>query len=302
LRFDSSGAISLDMFEESWNRFVIKMATGSGKTKVLSLILVWSYFHKLYEIDSKLSRNFLIITPNIIVLDRIKADFDGFKIFYTDPIIPGNGFDGKDWRNDFQLKLHIQDDVNIVNKTGNVFLSNIHRVYDSNKNEPSFDDEDTSDYFLGERPVSSTTESKLDLDVIVRNIDELMILNDEAHHIHDKKLAWFKSIEDIHNNLLQKNKKLSMQVDFTATPKKNNGAIFPQTICDYPLVEAIYQKIVKTPVLPDKESRKKLKEKTSTKYSQQYEDYLRLGYEEWKKVYRQQKKLNKKAVFFCHGR
>ncbi|MDR2544299.1 MAG: DEAD/DEAH box helicase family protein [Methanobrevibacter sp.] len=298
LRFDGSDAISPAMFEESWNRFVIKMATGSGKTKVLSLIIAWSYFHKLYEIDSKLSRNFLIITPNIIVLDRIKTDFDGFKIFYTDSIIPDNGFDGKDWRNDFQLKLHIQDNVNIVNKTGNVFLSNIHRVYDSNKKEPSFDDEDASDYFLGERPVSSTTESKLDLDVIVRSIDELMILNDEAHHIHDKKLAWFKSIEDIHNNLLQKNKKLSMQVDFTATPKKNNGAIFPQTICDYPLVEAIYQKIVKTPVLPDKESRKKLKERTSAKYSQQYEDYLRLGYEEWKKVYRQQEKLNKKAVLF----
>jgi len=29
-----------------------------------------------------------------------------------------------------------------------------------------------------------------------------MVLNDEAHHIHDSKLAWFKSIEDIHNRLL----------------------------------------------------------------------------------------------------
>ncbi|MGH2568160.1 MAG: DEAD/DEAH box helicase family protein, partial [Bacteroidota bacterium] len=69
LRFDSSGAVSAGMFAESWKRFVIKMATGSGKTKVLSLLLAWSYFHKLYEADSTLARNFLVITPNIIVLD-----------------------------------------------------------------------------------------------------------------------------------------------------------------------------------------------------------------------------------------
>jgi len=67
LRYDSSGAVSTGMFAESWRRFVVKMATGSGKTKVLSLVLAWSYFHKLYEENSDLARNFLIITPNIIV-------------------------------------------------------------------------------------------------------------------------------------------------------------------------------------------------------------------------------------------
>ncbi|MFH1909592.1 MAG: DEAD/DEAH box helicase family protein, partial [bacterium] len=77
LRFDSSGAVSAGMFSETWTRYVVKMATGSGKTKVLSLILAWCYYHKLYEDDSQLARNFLVITPNIIVLDRIRADFDG---------------------------------------------------------------------------------------------------------------------------------------------------------------------------------------------------------------------------------
>ncbi|MBC6415931.1 MAG: DEAD/DEAH box helicase family protein [Bdellovibrionales bacterium] len=37
MKFDSSGILSEKMFEENWRRFVIKMATGSGKTKVLSL-------------------------------------------------------------------------------------------------------------------------------------------------------------------------------------------------------------------------------------------------------------------------
>jgi len=39
MRFDSSGAVSSGMFDESWRRYVVKMATGAGKTKVLSLAL-----------------------------------------------------------------------------------------------------------------------------------------------------------------------------------------------------------------------------------------------------------------------
>src|SRR3989338_3865833 len=142
MRFDSSGAVSIGMFAENWKRFVIKMATGSGKTKVLSLVLAWSYFHKLYENESDLARNFLIITPNIIVLDRIRTDFDGLKIFYEDPILPPNGYDGQNWQDDFQLTLHIQDDANITRKYGNIFLTNIHRVFEGKDKDASFEDED----------------------------------------------------------------------------------------------------------------------------------------------------------------
>jgi len=219
LRFDSSGAVSAVMFDESWRRFVIKMATGTGKTKVMSLVLAWSYFHKLYEPDSDLARNFLLITPNIIVLDRIRTDFDGLRIFFEDPVLPPNGysgnFEGHNWCDDFQLTLHIQDEVNVIRKTGNIFLTNIHRVYSGNNVEPSADDEDTMDYFLGRRPTGATTDSKVDLGDIVRDIDELVVLNDEAHHIHDPKMAWFKSIEDIHNRLKHKDKFLSLQVDMS---------------------------------------------------------------------------------------
>ena len=59
LRFDASGAVSSGMFAEEWPRYVLKMATGAGKTKVLSLLIAWSFFHKLYEADSTLSRNIL---------------------------------------------------------------------------------------------------------------------------------------------------------------------------------------------------------------------------------------------------
>ncbi|HUY36136.1 MAG TPA: DEAD/DEAH box helicase family protein [Pirellulales bacterium] len=298
MRFDGSGAVSAGMFDETWRRFVVKMATGSGKTKVLSLVLAWSFFHRLYEPDSALARNFLVVAPNIIVLDRIRKDFDGLRIFLQDPVLPDNGYDGHDWRDDFQLTLHMQDEVRVVRKTGNIFLTNIHRVYAGDETLPSADDDDTTDYFLGTRPTGATTDSKLDLGMIVRDVDELAILNDEAHHIHDPKMAWFKSIQDIHHRLLQKDSALALQVDVTATPRHNNGAIFVQTVSDYPLVEAISQNVVKHPVLPDAASRAKLQERQTSKFTEKYADYLELGVIEWRKAYRAHEKLGKKAILF----
>lgn len=301
MRFDASGAVSASMFDEAWPRFVVKMATGAGKTKVLSLLIAWSYFHKLYENDSPLSRNFLLIAPNIIVLDRLRTDFDGLKIFFNDPVLPENGHAGQNWRDDFQLALHIQDNVRVVRPVGNIFLTNIHRVYLGDVREPSLEDDDLRDYFLspfGDRPVGKTTDSQTDLGEIVREIDELAVFNDEAHHIHDSRLAWFQSIQDIHHRLLQKDLKLALQVDVTATPRHQNGAIFVQTVSDYPLVEAIAQNVVKHPVLPDAPSRAKLTEHKSALITERYADYLHLGVEEWRKSYAEHEKLGKKAVLF----
>ncbi len=298
MRLAPESPLSAQHFPEDWQRYVIKMATGAGKTKVLSLALAWSFFNKTYEADSNLSRNFLVIAPNIIVLDRIYKDFKGLDIFFHDPVIPDNGYDGRNWRDDFQLTLHVQDDVRVVRPTGNIFLTNIHRVYSGDDIPPSFDDEDTMDYFLGPRPTGKTTDSKVDLGMIVRDIEELMILNDEAHHIHDERMAWFKSIQDIHNKLKQKDKALSLQIDVTATPKHNNGEIFVQTVSDYPLVEAIIQNVVKHPVLPDAASRDKLHERQTAVYTERYADYLDLGIVEWKKAYDEHEKAEKKAILF----
>lgn len=301
LRFDASGAVSGGMFDESWPRYVLKMATGAGKTKVLSLLIAWSFFHKLYETESRLARNFLLVAPNIIVLDRLRQDFEGLRIFFTDPVLPDNGFEGRNWRDDFQLTLHIQDDVRVVRQTGNLFLTNIHRVFLGEVVEPSLDDDDLRDYFLdpfGAKPTGKTTDSKTDLGEIVREIDELAVFNDEAHHIHDSRLAWFKSIQDIHHRMLQKDCRLALQIDVTATPRHNNGAIFVQTVSDYPLVEAIYQNVVKRPILPDPASCARLTEFKSAIFCEKYVDYLQLGVEEWRKSYAEHQKLGKKAVLF----
>ena len=298
IKYDKLGRVSPNMFYEDWLRFVIKMATGSGKTKVMSLLLAWAYFHKMYEEYSGLARNFLLITPNIIVLERIKTDFVGLKIFYEDPVLPDNGYEGQNWQDDFQITLHLQDEVRTISTTGNIFLTNIHRVFEGDVKETNLNDENTVDYFLGDKPVAKTNDSRVDLGEIIRDIDELMVINDEAHHIHDDKLAWFRSIRDIHNKLLQKDKKLSLQIDLTATPKHNNGAIFVQTVSDYPLVEAIHQRIVKNPVLPDQASRAKLIEKQSSLFTEKYEDFIRLGVEEWRKTYKELEPTGKKSILF----
>ena len=304
LRFDASGSVSSNMFDEDWPRYVVKMATGAGKTKVLSLLIAWSFFHKLYEPDSPLARNFLLIAPNIIVLDRLRADFDGLRIFFNDPVLPDNGYGdvvSRDWRDDFQLTLHIQDDVRIVRPTGNLFLTNIHRVYLGDMPEPSLEDDDLRDYFLapfGPKPVGKTTDSNTDLGEIVREVEELAVFNDEAHHIHDNRLAWFKCIQDIHHRMLQKDARLALQLDVTATPRHNDGAIFVQTVSDYPLVEAIHQNVVKHPVLPDAASRSRLHEVKSAIFTEKHADYLQLGVEEWRKSYAEHAALGKKAVLF----
>jgi type III restriction enzyme len=133
--------------------------------------------------------------------------------------------------------------------------------------------------------------------MVVRDIDELIVINDEAHHIHEEN-AWLKSIRDIDNKLKQKGGGLSLQLDVTATPKNNKGAIFVQTISDYPLVEAIHQRVVKQPVVPDEASRGKLKEGQSVVFTEKWRDHIHLGVEEWRKTYEQLLPTNKKSLLF----
>ena len=85
-----------------------------------------------------------------------------------------------------------------------IFLTNIHRVSISSNRTPSEDDENLTDYLIGTRAMSNTRASDVDLGKIVREVDELMILNDEAHHIWEAGLSWFKNIQDLVYGLRQR--------------------------------------------------------------------------------------------------
>ena len=71
--------------DDNLTRYCIKMATGSGKTKVMALAIVWHYFNAVRENDSDYAKTFLVLAPNVIVFERLRKDFAGGRIFRTDP-------------------------------------------------------------------------------------------------------------------------------------------------------------------------------------------------------------------------
>ena len=73
---------------DDFARYAIKMATGSGKTKVMALAVAWQYFNAVAEGRDDYAKTFLVVAPNVIVFERLRSDFGGGRVFRTDPIIP----------------------------------------------------------------------------------------------------------------------------------------------------------------------------------------------------------------------
>src|SRR5438128_272784 len=73
---------------DEFGRYALKMATGSGKTKVMAMAIAWQYFNAVREASDDYAATFLMIAPNVIVLERLMVDFAGGRIFQTDPVIP----------------------------------------------------------------------------------------------------------------------------------------------------------------------------------------------------------------------
>ncbi len=134
--------------------------------------------------------------------------------------------------------------------------------------------------------------------MIVRDIDELMVLTTRPTTFTMQGWPGSSPLRTSTTGCCRKGGALALQVDVTATPRHNNGAIFVQTVADYPLVEAISQNVVKHPVLPDAPSRAKLSERQSAKYTEKYADYIDLGVIEWRKAYAEHEKMGKKAILF----
>ncbi len=98
-------ALGITEEEDLWTRYAFKMATGSGKTKVMSLAIVWSYFHALRESESDMARHFVIVAPNLTVYERLKDDFGDGRIFDDAPLIPA------EWRGDWNVTTVLQDEA-----------------------------------------------------------------------------------------------------------------------------------------------------------------------------------------------
>ena len=61
---------------DDFARYAVKMATGSGKTKVMSLAIAWQFLNAAAEARDDFAKTFLLIAPNVIVFERLRTDFE----------------------------------------------------------------------------------------------------------------------------------------------------------------------------------------------------------------------------------
>jgi len=283
-------ALGITEDEDAWSRYAFKLATGAGKTKVMSLCIVWSYFHALRESDSEMARHFVVIAPNLTVYERLKEDFGNGRVFDEDPLIP------PEWRGDWNLSVVLQDEASGAATGGTLYLTNIHRLYDTAKRKQKAE-QDTYDW-MG--PVVSKTKA-LDTGAALRDRitahRRVMVLNDEAHHVWDPDSAWNEAIRTLHETILSRSgNKLVAQLDFSATPKDNKGQLFKHIVCDTPLGEAVDAGIVKTPIIG--QASRKLVEQATDNAAYRWEQHLLLGYERWRKSLEEWQASGKKPLLF----
>ena len=285
-------ALGITEDEDTWARYAFKLATGAGKTKCMSLAIVWSYFHALREPDSELARHFVVIAPNLTVYERLKEDFapdDRPDIFHTDPLIP------PEWKSDWNLSVVLQDEASGTPTGAVLYLTNIHRLYEPRKGTKK--DSETYD-FIGP-PVSkgAALDTGAKLRERITSHQRIMVLNDEAHHVWDPGSAWNEAIRFLNDSIRKKTgTSLVSQLDFTATPKDNKGQLFKHVVVDTPLGEAVDGGIVKTPIIGG--ASEKLREQPSDNAAFKYDSHLRLGYERWLRSQEEWEKSGKKTLLF----
>ena len=262
-----------------WARYVCKMATGSGKTKVMSLAIVWSYFNARFENDLRddYSKTFALIAPNVIVYQRLLDDFRDGKIFREDPLIP------PEWQSEWQFAVVTRDDAGAPGADGTLYLTNIHQLYperESGRRRAGRESAAITAVLGGPRPTGSeSTGSELRRRILSHG--DLMVFNDEGHHVHTDELEWSKVIDRMHAELEQRTGVgLRAQLDFSATPKHNNGVLFQEVIVDYPIAAAVDDGIVKRPIIGEISAQ----EYSSDDAANQYRDYLTSGIELWKQA------------------
>jgi type III restriction enzyme len=276
--------IRLPSYDE-FARYCVKMATGSGKTKVMSLAIAWQFLNAVREQDDiakDYAKTFLLLAPNVIVLERLKTDFANGSIFVNDPVIPREL--GIFW----ELDCIMRGDSERAPMEGALFLTNIQQFYE--RPEGNGDEEpDAMTAVLGPKPPTNKIEITDFGERIAKRAGHLLVVNDEAHHTHEEESEWNNVIRALH-----KETPLTAQLDFSATPRFQKGAIFPWTVSDYPLKQAILDNIVKRPM----KGIAKIDEAKSQIASVRYRGYLAAAVERWREYREQLAALKRKPVLF----
>jgi type III restriction enzyme len=286
-----TAALGVNPDDDRWAKYAFKLATGAGKTKVMSLAIVWSYFHALRESDSPMAKHFVVTAPNLTVFERLKTDFKpaegGQDIFDKDPLIPVA------WRGDWNMSVVLQDEASGAATGGTLYLTNIHRLYD---NERRKKEAETYGWMGPTVSRAKALDTGAELRKRITGHERVMVLNDEAHHLWDPGSAANEAISYLHETIASRTGAgLVAQLDFSATPKDDGGRIFQHVVCDTPLGEAVDGGIVKTPIIG---RGKGWVERTSTDASERFEEQLRVGYARWLKSKEEWQASGKKPLLF----
>lgn len=287
---------------DDFARYCIKMATGSGKTKVLALAVAWQYFNAVLEDEQIYAKTSLLIAPNVIVFERLRTDFASGAVFRTDPIIPPA------LKIFWDVEFYMRGDGERAGSEGTLYLTNIQQLYEreDNANDKEVDIMTT---MLGPKPPANISQPDNFAERLIERGGPLFIANDEAHHTHDEDNEWNKTIRRLHQAITslplgreavsspgtEGGQTGVIQLDVSATPRYSKGSLFTWVIFDYPLKQAILDNVTKRPI---KGIAQGIKEVPSDIASVRYQSYLTAGVERWREYRDQLQPLKRKPVLF----
>jgi len=255
-------------------KYAVKMATGSGKTWVLAALLIWQYFNKTNGEAGNYSYRFLVVTPGHEVLNRILDSFKGKRDPKTGNRDPSTSDykrslfvpDGSRWRERFHFEILEPSDVQPNSSPPDGPF-----VYITNWQQFRFKStaKDLWAQFTGE-DVEEQPRGEIILDFLSEYPD-LIIMNDEAHHVHaktkpqkqtgrDQELVWRQFMNRLYDRLKEQQEAQFgpfIQIDFSATPfygSREKKEYFPHIVYDYPLINAMHEMLVKQLFLEERQS------------------------------------------------
>lgn len=237
---------------DPWGKLGAQLATGSGKTKVMSLLVAWSFLNAAVDPKNPLGfgKHSLVVVPGLFVRDRLLADFRpaGRKtrasVFFTDPVIPPELATYWD--------LTVYDPITCPHRLdpsrGALVVTNFHQLLRESERltVPSSGNRAQLGIDL---LFNSKDPTKLE-DIsspLVDRFDEsrgLLVINDEAHHVGDEPahtafeqkarqqakqkgaeieaMAWIRSLRKVHGTGTRGGR-LMLQVDLSATLFEEQG-------------------------------------------------------------------------------
>ncbi len=266
-------------------KYCIKMATGTGKTWVLNALLVWQYLNFKVGTAGSFTKNFLIVTPGLIIYDRMldtllgKERKNGKRDYKTADLKQHEElFLPPEYRETVQAfvqnRVIVKEELarGKLTMDGLIAVTNWHafleRTAESAPQAEADDSELNTKQLVRELlPITPGKSAGHALDVLDNQLTRgaelaqlaalktLCVFNDEAHHLHKQKTAgeeaevqWQQALRHI-----AKHKGTNfIQCDFSATPYDAIGSgkqlvkdYFPHIVIDFSLEEAVQQHLVK---------------------------------------------------------